>query len=73
MTPGFICPTFSSEMRIVDGIHPLLENNIQRNIAIPNNAVRNKIELNSRPIIHLPNTFAHDLSFRLPHPIIISI
>ncbi|XP_031634258.1 mutS protein homolog 4-like [Contarinia nasturtii] len=36
---NFVRPTFSDEMRIVDAIHPLLEKNIHRTIATPNNII----------------------------------
>lgn len=39
MTGGYVCPKFSNETRIVDGLHPLLEFNIEHKLGIPNNAV----------------------------------
>lgn len=37
---NYVCPTFGDEMRIIDAVHPLLEQNIHRTVAIPNNVVR---------------------------------
>lgn len=36
---GFTRPTFADEIRIVDGVHPLLERNVERTIAVPNNVI----------------------------------
>lgn len=37
---NYVCPSFGDEMRIIDAVHPLLEQNIHRTVAIPNNVVR---------------------------------
>lgn len=36
---GFVCPTFGDEMRIVNAVHPLIEQNIHRTVPTPNNIV----------------------------------
>lgn len=35
----FVCPTFGDEMRIVDAVHPLLEQSIHQTVPTPNNIV----------------------------------
>lgn len=36
---GFVRPTFANEIRLVDGVHPLLERNVERTLAVPNNVI----------------------------------
>lgn len=36
---GFVRPQFGDEMRLVDGIHPLLDRNVLNTVAVPNNVV----------------------------------
>lgn len=36
---SYVCPTFGDEMRIVDAVHPLLEQNIHQTVPTPNNIV----------------------------------
>ena len=39
MVDGYTRPEFGQELRIIDGIHPLLERNVQQTKPIPNNVV----------------------------------
>lgn len=41
----FVCPIFGDEMRVVDAVHPLLDQNVHRTVPTPNNIV-SKIRLN---------------------------
>lgn len=43
---GYVCPEFGEEIRIVNGIHPLLERNVRNDFAVPNNIVNFIIEKN---------------------------
>lgn len=36
---GFVCPIFGDEMRVVDAVHPLLDQNVHRTVPTPNNVV----------------------------------
>lgn len=42
---GYVCPEFGEEIRIVNGIHPLLERNVRNDCAVPNNIVNVIIRL----------------------------